>query len=74
MSPICPCGSTEMPEEMPWCGRRDCLRRWWVRFAAPVALLIVAIVAIGVATNPDPGYTCADGWTDLGGGACVNRQ
>ncbi|MEV8610317.1 hypothetical protein AB0383_20720 [Amycolatopsis sp. NPDC051373] len=69
--PTCVHGTTAYEGEMPTCGTRPCLTRWWVRYGIPSLSLVVGfIVYCCIAFHvPD----CPDGWRSLGLGTCVRN-
>jgi hypothetical protein len=57
--------------EMPLCGRRPCLWRWWRRYGIPALALLVGLtvyLSIGYSAPP-----CPPGWEPLGLGDCIRR-
>ena len=57
--------------EMPLCGRRACLCRWWRRYGIPSLILLIGLtVYLSIGYGPPP---CPPGWEPLGLGDCVRR-
>lgn len=69
---ICPCGSTSWFEEIPSCGGRLCLRRWWLAVGLPAGVLILGLILVGsVAWMGSPG--CSSGWVPEYGTSCTRE-
>lgn len=69
--PTCSHRSVFWEGEMPLCGQRPCLWRWWRRYGIPaLALLVGLTVYLSVEYGTPP---CPPGWEPLGLGDCVRR-
>ncbi|MFI5611658.1 hypothetical protein [Amycolatopsis sp. NPDC051903] len=67
--PTCTHGTTRWEGEMPRCGTRPCLTRWWVRYAAPALVLLVGFLVCCCIDFHVP--DCPPGWRSLGLQTCV---
>lgn len=67
---ICPCGGTRWAEEIPVCGQRACLLRWWAVFGWWFVAAPVGLFALGATVWAEP-IDCPPGYRPKATGVCV---